>query len=157
MQLQNIHCNRILYYCIHSVYKTGMHFSFRRGVMQNVPSQQKEKNMRTQPITLTAHARFRMDQRGVSTDSIELALRHGDAFPCGKGDRCFFISHKCVKRHRDLHQHKGIAVILTRDGEVKTVYRNRDLRPRDLFRQWDLSSARVHPAPKHGRRGIVLN
>lgn len=81
---------------------------------------------------LTEHARQRMDQRGVSEQAIELALRFGRKI---HSRRALFhvIGKKEINKlggqYPELKELDGVQVITTGDNEsVITVYRNHDLR-----------------------------
>lgn len=116
-----------------------------------------EAPMKKQTEILSPHAKQRSDQRGQSHDKIENAIRYGDSLPVGKGDAAFFISKRCAKRFPAVKEHEGVLVIVTGEGVVKTVYRNRKLRPHDMFRRWNLDSTLLTSAPSDGREGICLN
>lgn len=80
---------------------------------------------------LSNHARRRLDARGVSVASLEAALRFGRR-TWSHGDLTFRLDRRSTEEAR-LHgvrvdAHEGTTVILTQDGTVRTVWRNRSPR-----------------------------
>lgn len=80
---------------------------------------------------LTSHAVLRMQQRGISAQLIQTALRYGRTIHA-RGDTFRVIGRKEVERHArrgiDLSHAEGIHVLVSGDGAVITAYRNHDLR-----------------------------
>lgn len=87
------------------------------------------------PYSLSLHARSRLDARGVSKTALEAALRWGRR-TWSHGDLCFRLDHRSVavarKRGVRVDAHEGTTVIITQDGTVRTIWRNRA--PRRLRR-----------------------
>jgi hypothetical protein len=81
--------------------------------------------------SLTAHAEVRMQQRGISSDLLELVLRYGRTL-YGRGLSFRVIGHKEVERYAregvDLSRAEGIHVLVQSNGAVITTYRNQNLR-----------------------------
>jgi hypothetical protein len=82
-------------------------------------------------FTLSSHARRRIDSRGISLRSVDAAIRWGRA-SWSHGDRLFFLDRRSVHHARRegvrVDEHEGTVVILTTDGTVRTVFRNRSLK-----------------------------
>jgi len=80
---------------------------------------------------LTAHAALRMQQRGISTDLLELVLRYGRTL-YERGLSFRVIGHKEVERYGregvDVSRAEGVHVLVQADGAVITTYRNQKLR-----------------------------
>ena len=79
-------------------------------------------------FTLSNHARDRIDSRGVSLESVEIALRWGRR-SWSHGDRLVRLDRRCVARARRLgirvDAHEGTMVVLSPDDVVVTAWRNR--------------------------------
>ncbi|MCB9759853.1 MAG: hypothetical protein H6739_08470 [Alphaproteobacteria bacterium] len=87
---------------------------------------------RTLPdFRLSDHARHRMDERCIGLIAVRTALRWGRR-TWSHGDHRYHLGRRAVARARRLgvriDAHEGVFVILSRDGVVRSVYRNR--RPR---------------------------
>lgn len=85
----------------------------------------------SQPVVpLTEHAAVRMRQRGVASGAIDAAVSYGRHIHA-KGVTYCVVGRKEVKRYAalgvDLSEAEGLQVLLSSDGAVVTVYRNRDL------------------------------
>lgn len=81
---------------------------------------------------LTEHARQRMDQRGISEESIELILQYGRKIH-SRRTLYHVIGRKEIQKlgiqHPELKALDGVQVLTSSDCEtVITVYRNHDLR-----------------------------
>jgi hypothetical protein len=80
---------------------------------------------------LSAHARRRMRERGVSEEALALALLFG-RIVWTRGAQVFAIGRREVryflKQGVDLTLHEGVQVVCAPDGSILTVYRNRDFR-----------------------------
>lgn len=77
----------------------------------------------------TDHARKRMNQRGITTAAIDLALRYGRAI-YRNGALRYTIGRKEIDRYRDVEpcitRYHGIHVICATDsGQILTTYRNK--------------------------------
>lgn len=79
---------------------------------------------------LTTHAALRMQQRGIGADGLQAALAYGRRIRA-KGLTFCVLGRKEVQRQAergvDLRDFEGLQVLLSHDGAVVTVYRNRDL------------------------------
>jgi hypothetical protein len=79
-------------------------------------------------FTLTQHAKERMATRGVRADAIDAALEFGRVVYI-RGADIYAIGRKEIARHLregiDLSAYEGIQVVVTSDGYILTVYRNR--------------------------------
>jgi hypothetical protein len=79
-------------------------------------------------FTLTNHAKERMATRGLRAEAIDAALAYGrvvyvrgaDIFAIGRKE----IAHY-AKEGVDLSAYDGVQVVVTADGTILTVYRNR--------------------------------
>jgi hypothetical protein len=80
---------------------------------------------------LTAHAAVRMQQRGISTELLELVLRYGRTLH-ERGLSFCVIGHKEIERYArdgvDLSRARGVHVLVQSNGAVITTYRNQNLR-----------------------------
>ncbi|MFM0327317.1 DUF4258 domain-containing protein [Caballeronia glebae] len=80
---------------------------------------------------LTAHAALRMQQRGISTELLDLVLCYGRTL-YERGLSFRVIGHKEVERYAregvDLSRAEGVHVLVQADGAVITTYRNQKLR-----------------------------
>ena len=80
---------------------------------------------------LTTHARQRMNQRGISSQVVELVINYGRTIysrgatykVMGRKEVAYFAA-----RGIDLRLADGLQVLLGHDGAVITAYRNHDLR-----------------------------
>ena len=86
-------------------------------------------------VTLTEHAKIRMDSRRIPTEAVDMALLYGREIHV-KGATFYAIGRREVERSLqagvDLKGFEGIQVICAEDDVVVTAYRNRDfsgLRP----------------------------
>lgn len=83
------------------------------------------------PLTLTHHARRRIDARGVSRRAVAAALDYGRELHA-RGAVLYVLGRREVRRMRrgglDLSAHEGVHVVCSADGVVITAYRNHDLR-----------------------------
>jgi hypothetical protein len=82
------------------------------------------------PLSLTNHAVIRMQQRGISTTALRVALDIGRRIHA-KGLTFYVVGHKEVSRYADrgvnLSSFEGLQVLVAADGAVVTTYRSRDL------------------------------
>ncbi len=80
---------------------------------------------------LTRHARMRMNQRGLTHRAVQAVLDHGEISYSRKAI-IYSIGRKEVTSGKrfgvDLSDYEGIQVTCSRDGQILTVYRNRDFR-----------------------------
>ena len=89
------------------------------------------------------HALARMGERGISIEGVFQAMSFGRVF-YRRGATTYVIGKKELELYGhdgvDLQEHEGIHVVMSREGEVMTVYRNRalsKLRPRKRMpRRW---------------------
>ena len=99
--------------------------------------------------TFSHHARLRMSQRGLSDSGIELVREYGRQV-FARGALYCFIGRKEVELYADradLTGVEGVHVLLTRDGTVLTVYRNRAFHPR-RYRKLNYRRARLRKAAR---------
>lgn len=79
---------------------------------------------------LTTHAAVRMQQRGIRPAAVQAALIYGRRIHA-KGVTFCVLGRKEVQRGAeqglDLQDLEGLQVLVSQDGAVVTVYRNRDL------------------------------
>ena len=84
------------------------------------------------PLTLTHHARCRIDARGFSRRAVAAALDYGRELHT-RGAVIYVLGRREVARARreglDLSAHEGVHVVCSADGAVITAWRRRDLRP----------------------------
>jgi hypothetical protein len=77
---------------------------------------------------LSLHARERMATRGLRADAVDAALAYG-RIACVRGAEIYAIGRKEVARYAkegvDLAAYDGVQVVVTVDGTILTVYRNR--------------------------------
>jgi hypothetical protein len=80
---------------------------------------------------LSQHALDRMDARGLPAEAVRSTLAYGRAV-WTRGACVHVIGRKEVRRYRraglDLAPYEGVHVVVSPEGTVLTVYRNRDLR-----------------------------
>ncbi|GAB4244287.1 MAG: hypothetical protein OHK0028_22610 [Deltaproteobacteria bacterium] len=80
-------------------------------------------------ITLTEHARVRLNSRRIPAEAVEMALLFGREVHA-KGATFYAIGRREVDRFEesgiDLKGYEGIQVICAEDHVVVTAYRNRD-------------------------------
>ena len=80
---------------------------------------------------LTNHAWQRMNQRGIKLQNVIDTLEHG-SFRYARGARIYYVGRKDIANAAlhciDLRACDGIQVIVPEDGEIRTVYRNREIR-----------------------------
>jgi hypothetical protein len=78
---------------------------------------------------MTEHARARAQQRAVSAPAIEAAIDYGRSVHT-RGAVIYAIGRQEVRQAAtwgiDLRSFEGVLVVCARDGEVITVYRNRE-------------------------------
>ena len=86
-------------------------------------------------VTLTKHARQRMDSRRIGEVAVAACVAYGRVCHT-RGAIIYVVGRREVERWRhrgiDLRRHEGIHVVCTPERTVLTVYRNRrlrDLRP----------------------------
>lgn len=82
------------------------------------------------PITLTLHARVRMQQRGICISDVQQVLFYGRCI--NANSICFHVvGHKEVERWASqgvrLGRLAGLQVLATQEGVVITAYRSHDL------------------------------
>lgn len=80
---------------------------------------------------MTAHARYRMQSRAIPDDAIEATLTYGRRVITRGAEVCAIGRKEVVKFARlgvDLSRFEGVQVVLSGDGAVITVYRNRNFR-----------------------------
>ena len=82
-------------------------------------------------FTLTHHARERMATRGLRASAVEAVLAYGRVAYV-RGADIYAIGRKEVVRYAeegiDLSAYDGVQVVVTADGTILTVYRNRSFR-----------------------------
>ncbi len=80
-------------------------------------------------FTLTSHARRRLNGRGIPAEAVDVVLRYGRTVHT-RGAAIRVIGRKEVfeNGHLNLSPFEGIQVVCSPDGEVMTIYRNKDLR-----------------------------
>ena len=82
-------------------------------------------------LKVTKHAAQRMDERGLTDNSLEAALSFGREIHT-RGVTIFVIGRKEVRKAAgsaaDISRFEGLHVLCSRDGRVVTTYRNFDLR-----------------------------
>lgn len=90
---------------------------------------------------LTNHAKERMGTRGLRADAIEAVLAYGRVVYI-RGADIYAVGRKEITRYSkegiDLSAYDGIQVVVTSDGVILTVYRNRSfngLRDRHSYRR----------------------
>jgi hypothetical protein len=80
---------------------------------------------------LSFHARERMDRRNIGQDAIEDVLANGRVIYT-RGAVIYAIGRREIKQWEDqgvdLSDHDGLQVVTAHDGDILTVYRNRDFR-----------------------------
>jgi len=90
---------------------------------------------------LSQHALDRMDARRLPAEAVRSVLAYGRAV-WTRGACVHVIGRKEVRRYRraglDLAHYEGVHVVVSPEGTVLTVYRNRDLRGLrpDTRRRW---------------------
>lgn len=97
---------------------------------------------------ITAHAGKRMQMRNVSIEAVQLALDYGRTF-YSREVVFTVVGRKEIRRYRDeidLEDLNGLHVICGRNGDVITVYRNRQFRTKNYPNQ------RRRPRRRHRRR-----
>jgi hypothetical protein len=106
------------------------------------------RNLRHQEYILTRHAQTQMGRRGIPEDAVAAALAHGRKVHT-RGAVIFAIGRKEIAREQagvDLSHFDGVQVVVSLEGVVITVYRNRD------FRQLRAGLGRGrYPRPKRSR------
>lgn len=100
-----------------------------------------EPNRTVGRFTLTNHAKERMATRGLRADAIDAALAYGRVVYV-RGADIYAIGRKEIARYAeegiDLSSYDGVQVVVTADGAILTVYRNRSfnrLRDRRAYRR----------------------
>jgi hypothetical protein len=83
------------------------------------------------------HGKLRMNQRGITEQMIEICFDYGEIFIQRNGGFAYIITDKAYARllknknlkidKKYLERMKGVVVIVSNDGVVITVYRNRNL------------------------------
>lgn len=96
-------------------------------------------------FTLTNHAKERMAMRGLRADAIHAALAYGRVVYV-RGTDIYAIGRKEIARYAeegiDLSAYDGVQVVVTTNGAILTVYRNRSfngLRDRRTYRRRPLA------------------
>ncbi len=96
-------------------------------------------------FTLTHHAKERMAMRGLRADAIDAALAYGRVVYV-RGTDIYAIGRKEIARYAeegiDLSAYDGVQVVVTTNGAILTVYRNRSfngLRDRRTYRRRPLA------------------
>ena len=80
---------------------------------------------------ITTHARLRMQGRAIHADAVEAVLAYGRRVLTRGAEVCAIGRKEVVKyadEGIDLSRFEGVQVVLSGDGAVITVYRNRDFR-----------------------------
>ncbi|MCP3169963.1 DUF4258 domain-containing protein [Myxococcus qinghaiensis] len=79
-------------------------------------------------FTLTNHAKERMATRGLRADAIDATLAYGRVVYV-RGADIYAIGRREIARYTeegiDLSAYNGVQVVVTADGAILTVYRNR--------------------------------
>lgn len=77
-------------------------------------------------MKLTNHAKIRAQQRGIRQEAIEAIFHHGRTYYCGQGYHALHLDRRAVrvarKRGLRLEAYKNLALVLSHDGAVVTVY-----------------------------------
>ncbi len=83
------------------------------------------------PLTLTRHARSRLDGRRIPLAAVEAVLAYGRRV-WARGAQIHALGDKEVRAAArlglDLRPYSGLQVVCAPDGAVLTAYRNRDFR-----------------------------
>jgi len=82
-------------------------------------------------LSITAHARTRMNSRRISATSIEMVIAYGRAVQA-RGAQIYALGKKEVllaaREGIDLRRYAGLQVVCSPNGAVMTAYRNHDFR-----------------------------
>lgn len=82
-------------------------------------------------LSLTQHARVRMQQRRLPPRAVAMVMVYGRLARL-RGAEIYAIGRKEVEHYRregvDLSRFQGIQVVCNQDGKILTVYRNHDFR-----------------------------
>lgn len=78
-------------------------------------------------MKFSAHAQSRMSQRRINRSAVSLVLTYGRVIHC-TGASFHFLGERDLPGHlvREHQRLIGTTVVISRDGEVITVYKNRD-------------------------------
>lgn len=81
--------------------------------------------------SISNHAEFRMNQRGICQESIELVLEFGRQIYARRAI-FYVIGRKEIAKHADIEPKlkllEGLQVVSASDGTVLTAYKNKNLR-----------------------------
>ncbi|MGO8737138.1 MAG: DUF4258 domain-containing protein [Terriglobia bacterium] len=104
-------------------------------------------------IHLTEHARTRMQQRSVSVHDLNLVLRHGLKIEQNRV-RFYFLGRRHLPSSvlpAEREHLEGIVAVVTRDGQVVTVFRRKNLprkvRSRCQRRNFSIAVPTLRPDP----------
>ena len=78
-------------------------------------------------MNISIHAQTRQAQRAIDAEKIDAVLRYGISYAAGGGARAYFLGRKAVEKawskfRVKLDDMKNLAVVLSKDGVVVTVY-----------------------------------
>jgi hypothetical protein len=94
-------------------------------------------------LVLSEHARRRCQQRGVRAADLRVALRARPVYD--HGDLVYRVTHRLLVRlglGREAERLRGLAVVVSPEGAVRTVKWDYDARRRGMLRRSRLLSAR---------------
>ncbi len=73
-------------------------------------------------IRHSRHSDIRRQQRAIPNEAVRWAMKLGFVFHAGYGDTAYWLSRRAVESARpEARRFAGIAVIIARDGIVRTV------------------------------------
>ena len=83
---------------------------------------------------LTAHAKKRMSQRGVSLLDVLCALDYGSSYASGPCWRLVIGKNEIAKAPYDISNHAGVHIVISSD-KILTVYKNKNNQKRKRLRK----------------------
>ena len=117
----------------------GEEMSKRRTVKKKFIMTQEDKVMLNN--MLTAHAKRRMAQRGVSYLDILCALDYGTAYPSGQCWRLVIGNNEIAQCLYDIRAHKGVHIVISAKT-ILTTYKNKNNQKRKRLRKYKCRAER---------------